>query len=200
MEKIRTFIAIELNQALQDSLNRLQQNLKRQVPERAVRWVRPDGIHLTLKFLGDVPAPRIASISQTVESACRNLSPFRIELTGLGCFPNLRRPRVVWVGVREATGTLLRLQNAIESGLGVLGFAREDRSFTPHLTLGRVQRQADRSEQQRLGDLIAGSDVGSLGDMKVASVSVIRSDLRPTGAVYTTLAHAPLAKGSDVLS
>ena len=196
MEQIRTFIAIELSQDLKDSLNRLQARLKRQVPERSVRWVRPDVIHLTLKFLGDVPTPRLASISRAVEAACQGFDRFAFELVGLGCFPNLRRPRVVWVGVREPTGTLARLQKAVENELAGLGFEPEGRSFKPHLTLGRVQRKASRNDRERLGKLIAEGNVGLLGGMAVTSVNVMRSDLRPSGAVYTALACAPLGSGA----
>ncbi|UCC64164.1 MAG: RNA 2',3'-cyclic phosphodiesterase [Anaerolineae bacterium] len=192
MEQIRTFIAIELSRELQDSLGRIQDELKRQVSERSVRWVKPEGVHLTLKFLGDVPAPRVASVSQAVESACLGFGPFAIELAGLGCFPNLRRPRVVWVGVGEPTGTLARLQRAVESALAGLGFEPEGRSFKPHLTLGRVQHRVGQGDRERLGELIAGYEAGRLGDMLVAAVNVMRSDLRPGGAVYTALARVPL--------
>lgn len=198
MEQIRTFIAIELSQEIRNSLNRLQDRLKRQVPPRSVRWVRPEAIHLTLKFLGDVPGPRMASISQAVETACHGLDRFTLELVGLGCFPNPRRPRVVWVGVREPTGTLPRLQKAVESELAGLGFEPENRPFSPHLTLGRVQRKVSRSDRQRLGELIAGSDVGVVGRMTVPSVNVMRSDLRPSGAVYAALARVPLGRGHDL--
>lgn len=200
MEQIRTFIAIELNRDLKDSLVRLQDRLKRQAPERSVRWVQPAGIHLTLQFLGDVPAPRIASISQAVVTTCHGFGSFTIELAGLGCFPNPHRPRVVWVGVREPTGTLNRLQKAIESALVELDFEPEGRPFTPHLTLGRVQRNAGRSDQQRLGELIAASEVGLLSAMTVSSVHVMRSDLRPSGAVYTVLAQAHLESERHDLS
>lgn len=192
LEQIRTFIAIELSQDLKDSLRHLQARLTRQVPERSVRWMRPESIHLTLKFLGDVPAARIARISQAVEVACHGFTRFAFELVGLGCFPNPRRPRVVWVGVYEPTGTLARLQQAVEGELVNLDFKREDRAFRPHLTVGRVQRKASRSDQQRLGEVIAGRKEGSLGSMTVTSVNVMRSDLRPTGAVYTALAQMPL--------
>ena len=199
MKQIRTFIAIELSQDLKDGLGRLQARLKRQVPERSVRWVRPDAIHLTLKFLGNVPTPRLTSISRAVETACHSFDQFTLELVGLGCFPNPRRPRVVWVGVREPTGTLARLEKAVENELAGLGFEPEGRSFKPHLTLGRVQRKVGRSDRERLGELIAESNVGLLGDMTVTSVNVMRSDLRPSGAVYTALAYVPLGSGQDVL-
>jgi 2'-5' RNA ligase len=200
VEQIRTFVAIELTQGLRDSLSHLQDRLKRRVPERAVRWVRPEAIHLTLKFLGDVPAVRIESISQAVEGACHGFGRFTIEVADLGCFPNARRPRVIWVGVREPRGTLLGLQEAIEGALAELGFKPENRPFKPHLTLGRVQRRAGRSEQQRLGELIAHSEVGLLGRMSVTSLNVMRSELRPGGAVYTALARASLGRGKDDLS
>jgi 2'-5' RNA ligase len=199
VEQIRTFVAIELSQGLQDSLKYLQDRLKHQLPERTVRWVRPEGVHLTLKFLGDVPAVRIASISQAVETACRGIGRFTFELVGLGCFPNPRRPRVVWVGVREPTGTLARLHEAVENELVELGFKKEGRPFRPHLTVGRIHRKASRSDQQDLGELIARSSEGLLGDMTVTLVNVMRSDLRPSGAIYTALAQLPLPGGGHDL-
>lgn len=192
---VRVFIAIELSRELGDSLGRLQDRLKRQVAERSVRWVRPEGIHLTLKFLGDVPAQRVADISRAVEAACQGFDPFSFSLAGLGCFPNPRRPRVVWVGVQEPSGTLARLQKIVEGKLTGLDFEPENRPFQPHLTLGRVGRQASRSDQQQLGELITESEVGTLGSMTVTSVNVMRSDLRPGGAVYTALARVLLGSG-----
>jgi 2'-5' RNA ligase len=200
MEQVRTFIAIELSQDLKDSLSRLQDRLKRQVPERSVRWVRHGGVHLTLKFLGDVPALRLTNVSQAVEAACRDFGQFTVEVAGLGCFPNPRRPRVMWVGVREPTGTLVRLQRAVEGALAELGFKPEGRPFKPHLTLGRVRRNVSRSDRQHLGELIVESDVGLLGSMEVAEVNVMRSDLRPDGAVYTALTRVPLGNMDHALS
>lgn len=194
-EKVRTFVAVELSRELRNSLSHLQDGLKSQVPDRSVRWVRPAGIHLTLKFLGDVPSSRVASIAQAVEVACGGFSSFTFELAGLGCFPNPRRPRVMWVGVQEPTGVLARLHKAVENELAGLNFKPEGRPFRPHLTLGRVQRKVSRDDRQRLGELIAGSDVGTLGSMEVSSVNLMRSDLRPGGAVYTALARAFLGGG-----
>lgn len=199
METFRTFIAIELNQELQDSLRHLQDDLKRKVPPRSVRWVRPESIHLTLKFLGDVPSSRITSISQAVEAACQGFDVFTFELVGLGCFPNPRRPRVLWVGVREPTSVLASLQKAVEQELAEIGFEPENRPFRPHLTLGRVQRKASQSEQKRLGELVATSDLGPLGGMVVSAVNVMRSQLRPEGAIYTALAHVPLGGDGDAV-
>jgi len=193
MEKIRSFIAIELSENILSAIADLQRQLKKQVPEGTVRWVRPEGIHLTLQFLGDVPAVKINSIAQALTEACTSCHPFSITVGGLGCFPNARRPRVTWIGVDEPTGTLAALQKAIERAMVPLGFTPEKRAFHPHLTLGRTQRRATRDQIQALGTLITTTQAPFLEQMDVHQVCLIRSDLRPTGAEYTRLATAPLA-------
>jgi len=192
MEQVRTFIAIELDETINAALTDLQEQLKVKVPQGSVRWVRSEGIHLTLKFLGDVPADRIGEIEQALTQACVGFPAFSFSVEGLGCFPDPRRPRVVWVGVREESGTLRRLQKAIEDGMEKLGFPPEGRKFDAHLTLGRTQRRASSGDVRRLGQLVSETDVGSLGQMEARSVSLIKSDLRPTGAVYTQLAAVEL--------
>ena len=193
MEQIRSFIAIELSEDILSAIADLQRQLKKQVPEGTVRWVKPGGIHLTLQFLGDVPVVKINSIAQALTAACAPFHPFSVTVGGLGCFPNAKRPRVTWVGVDEPTGTLAALQKAIERAMVPLGFTPERRAFHPHLTLGRTKRQATRDQAQALGTLITTTQIPFLGQMNVRQVCLIRSDLRPTGAVYTRLAAAPLA-------
>ncbi len=196
MEQIRTFIAIELPDEVRAGLAGIQEELKRR--GEGVKWVRPEGIHLTLKFLGNVPADRIEEIIRAVREACVGFSPFQLSFAGLGCFPNLRRPRVIWVGVEGETETLARLQKAIEDNLDALGFPREKRGFSPHLTLGRVRREVGSGERRRLGQLIEATATDQLGEMVVESISVMRSDLKPTGAVYTRLAVVKLeGKGGN---
>jgi len=192
MKQIRAFIAIELGETISVALTDLQGQLKAKVPRRSVRWVKPEGIHLTLKFLGDVPANRIEEIERALTQACAGFPAFSLSVGGLGCFPNPRRPRVVWVGVQEESGTLAGLQKAIEDGMEKLGFAPEGRRFHAHLTLGRTQRRASSGDVRRLGQLVSETDIGSLGQMEARSVSLIKSDLKPTGAVYTQLAAVKL--------
>ena len=192
MKQIRTFIAIELDETINAALTDLQEQLKAKVPRGTVRWVRPEGIHLTLKFLGDVPANRIEEVKQALTQACAGFPAFSFSVEGLGCFPNPRRPRVVWVGVREESGTLMRLQKAIEDRMEKLGFAPEGRRFHAHLTLGRTQRRASSGDVRRLGQLVSETDIGKLGQMEAQTVSLMKSDLKPTGAVYTQLAAAEL--------
>jgi 2'-5' RNA ligase len=192
MEKIRTFIAIELDESIQDGLTRLQEQLQGEAPRGSVRWVRPGGIHLTLKFLGDVPADQIGEITGALQKSCQGFAPFSLSCGGLGCFPNLKHPRVVWVGVQEETGTLAQLHKAIEENVAPLGYPTEKRKFSPHLTLGRVRRQVGSGDRRRLGELVGASETGSLGQMEVRSVNLMRSDLQPSGAVYTRLAEVEL--------
>jgi len=192
MKQVRTFIAIELDETIHAALTDLQEQFKAKVPRGSVRWVRSEGIHLTLKFLGDVPADRIGEIERALAQACVGFPAFSFSVEGLGCFPDPRRPRVVWVGVREESGNLAGLQKAIEDGMERLGFAPEGRKFDAHLTLGRTQRRASSGDVRRLGQLVSETDIGSLGQMEARSVSLIKSDLRPTGAVYTQLAAVEL--------
>ncbi len=139
-EILRTFIAIELDEPLLIAIGRVQGKLKRQTPPGGVKWVAPDGIHLTLKFLGDTPAGRVPEIVAALERACAGAQPFEFSVEGRGCFPNFRRPRVIWVAVREKGQALARLQAAVERHVAPLGWPAEDRAFSPHLTLGRVNR------------------------------------------------------------
>jgi 2'-5' RNA ligase len=192
---LRTFVAIELDEALKDNLTRLQDRMRQQLSPHAVRWVRSEGIHLTLKFLGDTTPPQVEQVKKALAQAAAAVHPFRFTVGGVGCFPNTRRPRVVWVGIHEPTGALARLRDAIEAQVAPLGFPTEKRAFHPHLTLGRVERRASKSEVREVGEMVATSAVGDLDEMDVTAVAYIKSDLRPSGAVYTTLYHAGLKEG-----
>jgi 2'-5' RNA ligase len=185
--RIRAFVAVDLPDPLRVRLGKEIDRLARVVGRDVVRWVNPRGIHLTLKFLGDVDPSQIGEIMTTIRSAAAERAVFRVGVGGVGCFPGPRRPRVVWVGVEEASGTLARLQSDLEAGLGALGFAREDREFNPHLTLGRVRREARPVEAAKLGAVLAGWPKEPLGEIEVREVTLFRSELKPSGAVYTQL-------------
>ncbi|MBN1640142.1 MAG: RNA 2',3'-cyclic phosphodiesterase [Anaerolineae bacterium] len=190
METLRTFIAVDLAPALRGALGDLQARMQADVPPRLVRWVRPEGIHLTLVFLGDVPVVQVPAIAAALRTVCARHAPFSFSLGGTGCFPNVRRPRVVWVGVDEPTGALVRLQGDVERALQPLGYRPEQRRYTPHLTLGRV-KGGSREAVEALGAYVARARV-RLGEMDVDAVHLIRSELLPGGAVYTSLEAAPL--------
>jgi 2'-5' RNA ligase len=192
MVTLRTFIAVELDKELTEHLARLQDSLRAQLSPHSVRWVRQGGIHLTLKFLGDTLPNQVEAVEIALGKAVSGISPFTFTVGGLGCFPNIRRPRVLWVGLYEPTGALSRLRDAVEDRVAPLGFPTEKRPFHPHLTLGRVQRNASKSEVREVGEVVEASAIGDLYEMAVRKVSYIKSDLKPGGAVYTILHEARL--------
>lgn len=195
MEQIRTFIAIELPDNIRAALDRLQSSLKSE-RQLFVRWAHPEGIHLTLKFLGNIGAERVPKIAEAMAGACLGIPAFRLELNGLGVFPNLRSPRVVWVGLIGEVEKLLQLQARVEQAFNPLGFPAEDRSFTPHLTLGRLREGTLREERLRFGELVASTPAETMPSFDVDAVSLMRSQLAPSGAVYSRLESASLEKAS----
>ena len=195
METIRAFIAIPLPHPLLEELAALQRQLEKQIPPRSVRWVRAEGIHLTLKFLGDTPVEKLPEIKQALAAVARHAPACSFTVAGLGCFPNPRRPRVVWVGVQEPTGRLAALQDAIEEVMAPFGYPPEGRGFTPHLTLGRVRRKVGKEAVRQVGEAVAATEVGLLGEVPADHFALIHSVLKPTGAEYTTLARFPLRGG-----
>jgi 2'-5' RNA ligase len=188
----RLFIAVELPSSVLAELAEIQDHLKKRTPPGTVRWVNPGGIHLTLKFLGDVSVTKRDSLEKALANAVEGHAPFTLSTGSLGCFPNADRPRVVWIGLQNQIEALAAVRDAVERLIAPLGYPTEDRSFSPHLTLGRVQREARRDNIQKLGELIANSPTPTAQHWQVTGVSLIRSELKPTGAVYTPLFHAPL--------
>jgi 2'-5' RNA ligase len=195
--RIRTFVAVDLPEALRLRLGELIDRLSSGAGRGVVRWVRPEGIHLTLKFLGEVEYVKIEGISRTIRTVAQGHSAFRVQVAGVGCFPNPQKPRVVWVGVKGQVGALVGLQSDLERALGGMGFEREDRPFSPHLTLGRVRREASPVDAARVGALIAGQPEEMLGEVEVEKVTLFQSDLLPTGPIYTALAVAELRAAGE---
>ena len=187
---IRAFIAIELPPTIRQQLEKVVRQFQAQ-RLTGVRWVAVNNIHLTLKFLGDSSPHSLEKLTARIEPAARSVSPFPIQVTGLGAFPNPRRPRVIWVGL-QAPPALAELQKAIEAQAAAVGFSLDARGFSPHLTLGRVQQSARGEEVARISSALAQTQVGLLGEFNAKCVSLFRSDLRPGGAVYTHLAEFPL--------
>jgi 2'-5' RNA ligase len=194
MAGTRSFVAIELPDDARAALADLQRDLKAQAPPKAVRWTRPESIHLTLQFLGDVAPNQVEAIADALREVCADRTPFTFQLREVGVFPNPNRPRVVWAGIAEPSGALAALQKQVSQALATLGFEPEKREFTPHLTLGRAARDARRQELAELGDLITRFDIGAFGQVFVDHVTLMKSDLKPSGAVYTPLAVVPLGK------
>lgn len=196
MVTIRAFIAVELPEELLDRLVEVQERLRQDAWTDQVRWVQSGGIHLTLKFLGNTPEDRIQPINQALRQAIvdARVRPFTLRAAGLGVFPSFRRPAVIWIGVEGEVEPLQRLQKAIEAAMEELGFPREGRPFHPHLTLGRVKRQAGGGYRRKLGQALRAYDVGEVGHMRVHRISLMKSQLHPKGAIYTQLAAHELLK------
>jgi 2'-5' RNA ligase len=192
-ELIRSFIAIELPPAVKQELITLEGVLKKRSPQ-VVRWVDPQGIHLTLKFLGDVASDRIDEINMAIDEATQGLSPFRLELQEVGAFPNLNRVNVIWVGAKGELDKLAYLQKQIESNMAQLGFPREERAFTAHLTLGRVRNYTSSDDRKKLGQILAQTTFVSSQVIAVDSVNLMKSQLTNAGAIYTRL-YASHLKG-----
>jgi 2'-5' RNA ligase len=191
MEQIRCFVAIELPENLKLELAKLQSQLKA-ASRASVKWVDTKGIHLTLKFLGNVEAKRIPTIVEAVAQASQGIAPFHLGVAGTGVFPGPKQPRVVWVGLRRDVQTIVRLQERLEAALVPLGFASEPRSFTPHITLGRVRPEGQAIEKQNLAQAVISAQFEATTPLEVKGVSLIKSQLTPSGAIYTRLDEVKL--------
>ena len=193
MEQIRSFIAIELPDELKLELTQLEDQLKSN-RQPWVKWVSPEGIHITLKFLGDIAVEMTGAITKAIEEAVQGISPFHLEVKGLGVFPNLKRVQVAWVGISGEVDKLSQLQKRIEATLTPLGFAPESRPFTPHLTVARLRDQASPDERQRFGQLIANTKFETACTIEVNAISLMRSQLTREGAIYSRISLVELKK------
>jgi 2'-5' RNA ligase len=192
-EQIRSFIAIELPEEAKEGLARLRRRLERD-EHKSVKWVDPKGIHLTLKFLGNISAGQVAQITAAVEEASGGISPFHLEISGLGAFPSVRQPRVLWVGVGGETDKLSRLQQGIDSALAALRFSREERPFVPHLTLARTREGASGPERRSFSELVSSTIFEDKYPFEVEAVKLMRSQLTRTGAIYACLSVVRLGR------
>ena len=184
---LRAFIAAELPGDLTAALGRIQRELAG-AGVRA-RWVRPESIHLTLKFLGRLPVEGVARVAEALAASVEGQPAFRLTAGGLGVFPGLRRPRVVWVGLGGETEALTGLQQRVDRNLAARGFAPEARPFRAHLTLGRFD---DTGSPGPVADVLARDAGREAGRFEVRELVLFKSDLRPTGAVYSALVRAGL--------
>jgi 2'-5' RNA ligase len=188
---IRTFVAIHLTPELLGTLQQAQNALRGSPGGPSARFVQPDNIHLTLKFLGDVDETRLPAVCQAVAAVAQRYQPLELLLGALGCFPNARRPRVVWVAIDSSERRLEQIAAELDDGMHTLGFAREARPFTAHLTLARIKDRADPRQAAELGQCAA-AFAPLQGAMTAAEVAVIKSELRPQGPLYTDLCRARL--------
>ena len=188
---IRAFIAIELPPELKNELTELETLLKKNSPP-VIKWVDSNSIHITLKFLGDTSDTIIDNLLLAMAESVIGITPFHLETHQLGAFPAVDRPQVVWAGVSGDVYKLARLRENIEKNTEALGFKRELRPFSPHLTLGRVRDVARPDEVQRIGKLINETAFTAIHNISVNQINLMKSALTPTGAIYTCIGSTKL--------
>ena len=189
MKGIRAFIALDFSPEIYEQLDSIKAQLKTRLSDIPIRWVPTINIHLTLKFLGDVSPTNIEVLNDILRLEAGKFSPFVISVGDLGAFPSIHRPRVIWIGI-ESPEELKSLHQGIEIETARLGYAPESRPFSPHLTLGRVSKHARSEEVRKIGEVLAKAKVGFLGSTRVSEVHLYRSELLPSGAVYSRLFSA----------
>jgi len=186
---MRAFAAVNLDETLRERLADAQRRLKQSGAD--VRWTGRQGLHITLKFLGDVAEDCIPAISGAIRGALDGCEPFRLRLQGAGSFPPRGAPRVIWVASGEGEGRLAEMAERLEDALEPLGFAREQRAFAAHVTLGRVKSPRER---ERLMEGVAALAGEEFGEMTVERAALMRSRLTPQGAIYSPVEEFPLAR------
>lgn len=197
MAVIRAFIAIDLSAEIQVRLDQVTEQLKSRLHNVPVRWVPAKNMHLTLKFLGDVSESNLDVLKKILRVETEKQPSFEFSVGVLGAFPSIHRPRVIWVGI-EAPPELNALQQGIDEETSRLGYPREERPFSPHLTLGRVYRNADSGDVRQISEVLGSAKVGFLGATRARAVHLYRSDLRPEGAIYRQLFSAPLGESKKL--
>ncbi len=200
-EQVRTFVAVELPEEVKVQLGEIETRLNRQIvmslgamtAGKALKWVEPTAVHVTLKFLGSVAAERLNEIESALKRAAAGKAPFTIELTGLGAFPNTNRPRVIWVGAHGQVVELGNLQADVDAQLVDLGFPQETRPFSPHLTLARLREGTNQQELRKIGEIVNNNAQTESITVKIDTISLMRSDLSRVGARYTRMAEIALS-------
>jgi 2'-5' RNA ligase len=179
-ETFRAFIAFDLPERILSFLAKVQQGLK--AYGFKVKWVRPENIHLTLKFLGNTDTADTDKILGAISNAVKNTEPLSLAVEGIGVFPDVRRPRIIWAGLKGQMEVLLELQRALDGYLMSLGFPKETRPFRGHLTLGRIKGRIRSAQMDKAVQKFEGFESDPF---KVNEIFLFKSDLKPTGAVYS---------------
>lgn len=189
--EIRSFLAFELPQDLKTTVTRVSEEIRKSSLD--VRWVRPEFIHLTVIFMGGVQSEQISSMGDSIGAVCANHASFSIFLKPMGCFPNSRNPRVIWLGIDGDLDRMSGFRDDLQRVLSPFGIKEEERAFRPHLTLGRFKKPGKR--QSELEQMIARYSDLSSPICTLEELVFFRSDLKPGGAVYTKMLSWPLSGG-----
>ena len=191
-DTVRVFVAVGISDDARQQLIDAVDRIRSQVPD-GIQWANPAGMHLTLKFLGNIPASGLDPLLDCLVPVGQESDPFRLNLSNLGMFPNHRKPRVLWAGVEGNLDALSRLQQSAENAINALGYPPEQRPFRPHITLGRPRRSVSDSQLGRIGRVVSGVASPEAVSWKVRSIDVMQSELHPSGARYTVLGSVELS-------
>ncbi|MBK7454768.1 MAG: RNA 2',3'-cyclic phosphodiesterase [Anaerolineales bacterium] len=193
MGLLRAFIAIEFPPHLRNAIEKETAGLRRALGEDIIRWIPAQNMHLTLKFIGDIAGSHVEFLKQLLMREAALHMQFDLQLGGLGAYPNSRKPRVLWIGV-HAPADLAILQKKLESGVTRLGYEQADQPFSPHLTIGRVRQNINPLDLPKIRAAMDNIQLGNIGIARIDSIHLIKSDLQPSGSIYTRLFSAPLSK------
>jgi 2'-5' RNA ligase len=188
---LRSFIAVKIPVEIQSAISHDTASLQKALPKPLVRWVASQNLHLTLKFLGDVSPANLERLAEGLKAEAAAHEPFPISVGGLGAFPTPRQARVIWIGL-QSPPAFVALQRGVEAAAARLGYAAEERPFSPHLTIGRVGQNISTADLQRIRTALEATTVGALGTVQVDAIQIFKSDLQPGGAVYTNLYTLPM--------
>ena len=188
---LRLFVAIAVPPEVRAEIGRAQSQLQRHSPPGAIRWTRPEQFHVTLKFLGDVPATSVAALEKSAAGECAGFAPMKLSARGIGFFPNERKPRVIWVGADDDRRQLAELYRKMDEALRWLAPADKPERFSGHITLGRF-KPGQPAATSRLLERVAVLRDRHFGDWLAGEVEIIRSELTSTGATHTPIASLPL--------
>jgi len=191
MSLLRTFIAVDIPSPIQQKIKHQLEVLQHEPSATLIRWVAVENIHLTLKFLGDVSPTNVDALTQILRAEAELVPAFDLRIGGFGSFPSLRRARVLFIGI-QAPAELEALNRGIESACVRLGYEAEVRAFHPHLTIGRIKQDISGVDRQKISRILEGLTIDSLGTARVDLVHLYKSELKPSGAVYTKIFSAPL--------
>jgi len=189
--KLRAFIAVEIPAEIQRLIQQDTASLQKALPKPLVRWVETKNLHLTLKFLGDVSAEELEKLAGAIELELVTHAPFTMSVAGLGVFPGYHQPRIIWVGL-EAPNSLSSLQQSVDATAVRMAYLPEERPFSPHLTIGRVGQGSTQANRLKIRETLEAATSISIGPFEVKAVTIFKSDLRPTGPVYTSLYTLPM--------
>ncbi len=191
-EQLRLFVAVTLPAEAREAIARVIHAL-RAADMSGLRLVNPEGVHLTLKFLGNVDSSRVSVLTDALHAAGEGAAPFALQLSGVGAFPNPRSPRVLWAGVSGDTESLTALASRVDDTCSTLGYSRERRPFSPHLTLAHVRESASAHERQHSASIIKDIGLAPTQPFSVQAFHLIRSTLTPSGPIYETVHTIPMA-------